>query len=172
MRIHESAASDSRLSYTGKAGEYLVRAGGTIDASLLLVDEITRDPRIKLKGEPLAAVSDRDSFWVAGDANPYAVFSVAARVAGGDLVMVVASALKADARSVYRLFAKLDAYLREINSVAYRDEFGQASSESTAIIVKLHPDTDPVIAKLLSSYAKRVEGRNARLMLEELAIDG
>jgi uncharacterized protein YtpQ (UPF0354 family) len=211
------------LSYTGKAGEYLVGAGGTIDASLLLVDEITRDPRIKLQGEPLAAVSDRDSFWVADDANPYAVFGIAARVAGryqsepypisrqlfrksgavwqpldpelvdeshpipkldvidiharkrsggSDLVMIVASALNADARSVYRLFAKLDAYLREINSVAYREEFGQASSESTAIIVKLHPDTDPVIAKLLSSYAKWVEGRNARLTIEELAIDG
>jgi hypothetical protein len=211
------------ISVTGEEGEYLLGAGGTIDASLLLLDEITKDPRIELQGEPLVAVSDRDSFWVADDANPYAVFGIAARVArcyqsepypisrhffrksgavwepldpeladdshpipkldvidiharkrdgGGDLVIVVASAMSADARSVFRLFRKLDAYLREIESETYRQEFGKASPESTCVIVKLDPDTDPVIPGLLNSYAEWVKSRGALLKVEELERDG
>ncbi|MEJ0039845.1 MAG: hypothetical protein WDO68_28030 [Gammaproteobacteria bacterium] len=69
------------VSIHGGEGGYLLGAGGTIDASLLLLDESTQDPRMELAGEPLVGVSDRDSFWVADDANPFAIFGIAARVA-------------------------------------------------------------------------------------------
>ena len=203
----------------GGDGEYLLEAGDTLDASLLLIDDITKDPRIELAGEPLVAVPDRDSFWVADDANPYAVFGVAARVAhfyrsepypisrqlfrkigalwepldtqvvdeshpipkldvidlvgskpdgSAVLVIMVATPLGADARSVFRLCSKLDSYLCEINTDDWRQQRGQPTPESTRIILKLHPDSDPVIAKLLESYRKWVERRGARLGVEAL----
>ena len=69
------------------------------------------------------------------------------RSGGSDLVIIVASALSADARSVFRLFRKLDSYLREIDSDAYRQEFGEANPESTGIFSNyiLKPGADPTI---------------------------
>jgi hypothetical protein len=205
----------------GGEGGYLLGAGGTIDANLLLLGESTQDPRIELAGEPLVAVSDRDSFWIADDANPFAIFGVAARVArchrsepypiskqlfhrvngvwqpldlvredaghpipkldvidicgekltgGVDLIVIVASPLGADARSVFRLLSKLDGHLCEIESSEWKRRYPQASIATTSIIVKLHPDTDPVIAKVLNANAAWAEGRGARLIVEDLEI--
>lgn len=203
----------------GDDGEYLLEAGGTLDASLLLIDDITKDARIELAGEPLVAVSDRDSFWVADDANPYAVFGVTARVAqcyrsesypisrqlfrkvgamwqpldpqvvdeshpipkldvidisaskpddSAVLVVRVATPLGADARSVFRLCTKLDSYLCEIGTDEWRQQRGRPTPESTRIILKLHPDSDPVIARLLDAHRKWVESRGAQLCVEPL----
>jgi hypothetical protein len=211
------------VSVTGQGGEYLLGAGGTIDASLLLLDGVTDDPRIELQGQPLVAVSDRDSFWVADDANPYAVFGIAAKVAscyrsepypiskelfrksdgiwqpldpephdgdhaipkldvidiigrkrdgGVDLVIIVSRALSTDARSVFRLFTKIDGYLREISAESWRAEFPNATPESTRIVIKLHRDTDAVIAQLLESFRDWVKGRGAQLVIEELETGG
>ena len=71
------------------------------------------------------------------------------RSGGSDLVIIVASALSADARSVFRLFRKLDSYLREIDSDAYRQEFGEANPESTGIFSNYirKPGADPTIPR-------------------------
>ena len=210
------------VSVTGKDGEFILGAGGTIDSSLLLMDEVTQDPRMKLAGDPLVGVSDRDSFWLADDANPFAVFGIALKVAryhrsepypvsdqlfyrqaerwmpldpdsedeshpipnltvidivgkrrdgGVDLVIVIASPLSADARSIFRLSRKLDGYLREINSDTWRAENPNGTAESTRIIVKLHPDSDPVITPLLNAYGNWVKGQGAVLVIEELELD-
>ena len=208
-------------SIRGREGEYLLGAGGTIDANLLLLEESTQDPRIQLAGEPLVAVSDRDSFWIADDANPFAVFGVALRVAhcyrsepypiskqlfhrvegvwqpvdpvpedaghpipkldvidicgekrdgGVDFVVIVASPIGADARSIFRLASKLDGHLCEIESSNWKQQHPKASAATTHIIVNLHPDSDPVIAKVLDANATWVESRGARLIVEDLEI--
>jgi hypothetical protein len=213
----------TQVSVTGEEGEYLLGAGGTIDASLLLIDDVMKDPRIELAGEPLVAVSDRDSFWVADDANPFAVFGVAASVArcyrsapypisrqlfrragaiwepldphvvdeshpipklnvidiigtrrggGADLVVIVASPLGADARSVFRLCTKLDGYLHEIGTEEWRQEHGAPTPESTRILLNLHPQSDPVIPKMLDSYRGWAQSRGARLCVEGLDLKG
>ena len=212
-----------QVSVTGKEGEFILGAGGTIDSSLLLLDEVTHDPRMELVGEPLVGVSDRDSFWVADAANPFAVFGIALRVAryyrseqypisnqlfhqqgerwmpldpepedashpipnltvidivgkrrdgGVDLVVVIASPLSADARSIFRLSRKLDGYLQEINSDTWRQEYPDATADSTQIIVKWHPDSDPVIPRLLSAYGDWMKSQGAVLVIEELEREG
>jgi hypothetical protein len=71
----------SEIKVVGSDGCYIIGAGGTFDASLILLDEVICDPRLHITGKPLVAVSDRDSFWVVDDAIPAAVFDMAARVA-------------------------------------------------------------------------------------------
>jgi hypothetical protein len=207
-----------QVSVTGNDGEFILGAGGTIDSSLLLLDEVTQDPRIKLVGNALLGVSDRDSFWLADDANPFAVFGIALKVAryhrseaypisnqlfyrqserwmpldpenedenhpipnlnvmdivvkrraGVDLAVVIASPLRADARSIFRLARKLDGHLREVNSDSWRGEFPDATADSTRIIVRLHPDSEPVITAVLNAYSNWVKSQGAELVVEEL----
>jgi hypothetical protein len=177
------------------------------------------DPRLHISGNPLIGVSDRGSFWVADDANPWAVFSVAAGVArcyrseqfpismhlfcksattwepldpspvddahpipnlevidihavkkggGSDLVVVVASPLQADARSIFRLVRKLDGYLQEINSDQYRNECGAPRPDATSIIVRLHPRSDPAVEEVLAAGVSWAGARNASLQVEKI----
>jgi hypothetical protein len=207
------------VTVTGKGGSYLLGAGGTLDASLMLLDETVNDPRLIISGKPLIGVSDRGSFWVADDANPRAVFHVAANIArcyrseqfpisthlfyrsatkwepldpsplddshpipslqvidihavkksgGSDLVVVVASPLEADARSIFRLMKKLDGYLQEINSDGYRNECGAPSPGATSIIVRLHPRSDPAVEEVLAAAVSWAEARNASLRVEKI----
>jgi hypothetical protein len=65
----------------GQEGCYLVSAGGTLDASLMLMDEVLDNPALRLRGKPLMGVPDRDSFWIADDASPWAVLQAAVSVA-------------------------------------------------------------------------------------------
>lgn len=69
-----------QLKIVGDDGTYIIGAGGTVDAAVILLEEVMSDPRLQLAGEPLAGVSDRDSAWVADGANPEAVFRVATGV--------------------------------------------------------------------------------------------
>ena len=46
---------------TGSDGLYLISAGGNIDASLILLDEVWKDARLQFAGEPLIAVPDRNT---------------------------------------------------------------------------------------------------------------
>ena len=54
-------------------------------------------------------------------------------------------------------------------SESWRQEHGPATPESTNIIVRLHPDSDPVIAKVLASNGEWAKGRGAQLQVEMLA---
>jgi len=204
---------------TGEEGAYLLGVGGTLDASLLLLDEVTQDERLDLTGDPVIAVSDRGSFWVADAANPWAVFRTAAGVArcfrtepypisrqlfrrsssrydpldpalrddshpipdisvidvhgvkrggGSDLAIIIATPLRADARSVFRLFRKLDGYLDEINTQEYARQCGPPTPAVTKINVRLHGGSDPVIRELLAGARDWVDKRNASLFVGEL----
>jgi hypothetical protein len=68
---------------------------------------------------------------------------------GSDLIIVVASPLQADTRSLQRLLDKVDIYLRYIRSLEYEKECGPPSPENTCIIVRLHPGSDALILDLL-----------------------
>lgn len=87
---------------------------------------------------------------------------------GSDLGVVVASPLGADARSIFRLARKLDAYMQELNSKEYRDECGEPTPGTTSIIVRLHPDSDPAVADVLRAAAGWAEKRNASLLVKNL----
>jgi len=68
---------------------------------------------------------------------------------GSDLVIIVASPLRADERSQHRLLDKIEIYLRYIRSPDYQSECGPPTSDRTSIIVHIHPDSDPLIFDLL-----------------------
>jgi hypothetical protein len=90
------------------------------------------------------------------------------RGGGSDLVIIVATPLQADTRSVYRLFQKIDNYLQFIAGEAYKRECGAPSKESTRIIVRAHEETDPAILELLGSVGDWVTSRKASLVMEVL----
>jgi hypothetical protein len=90
------------------------------------------------------------------------------RGGGSDLVIIVATPLLADTRSVYRLFQKIDNYLQFIAGDAYKKECGNPSKESTRIIVRAHDETDPAMFELLDSVGDWVASRNASLVVEAL----
>src|SRR5262249_21584868 len=66
-----------------------------------------------------------------------------------DLLIVVASPLKADDRSQQRLLDKIAIYLRYVRSPEYEAQCGPPSRGKTCITVHLHPDSDGVILDLL-----------------------
>ena len=74
------------------------------------------------------------------------------------------------ARSL-RLSRKLDGYLQEINSDTWRQDYPDATADSQ-IIVRWHPDSDPVIPRLLSAYGEWVMSLGAVLVVEELETGG
>ena len=206
----------TQVSVERRGDLYLLGAGGTIDASLLLLEDLTKDPRIELEGAAVVAVPDRDTFVLADDAQPYAVFGIAELAAqysrsepypisrqlfrkdgavwvpldpepvdedhaipnltvidvflehtgGVDLALIIASPLGTDARSVFRLFTKLDVYTREIETNRWGRDLEDGTPQSARITVKLHRDSDPVLSELVHAYADRVKSRGATIQVD------
>jgi uncharacterized protein YtpQ (UPF0354 family) len=90
------------------------------------------------------------------------------RGGGADLLIVIASAMDASARSVFRLFTKIDRYLNDIATEEFRRECGAPSPQTTRIVVRVHPRTSSEIFGLLEAAAPWVRLRNARLDVERL----
>ncbi len=88
---------------------------------------------------------------------------VKSKSGGSKLLIVIASPLKADARSIFRFFQKLDGYLDYINSDAYKAEYGAPHPDSTSIEVEIHPDSDDEMVTLIGSLVKWVQERHASL---------
>lgn len=57
--------------------------------------------------------------------------------------------MTADARTVYRLFLKLSAYLEAAGSEANAKRFGPPTPESRCILARIHPSSDPIIKDTL-----------------------
>jgi hypothetical protein len=84
------------------------------------------------------------------------------------LLIIVASPLQADQRSQTRLLDKIGGYLGYVSSSEFREQFGAPSPNKTSIVVKLHPNSAPVIRELLASCHDWVGDNNAALSVEEL----
>ena len=87
---------------------------------------------------------------------------------GADLVLVIASPLKADERSQRRLLQKIENYLGFISSDEFLAEAGPPSPANTKITVKVHPDSDSAISELLDRCVDWVAENNATLVVEGL----
>jgi uncharacterized protein YtpQ (UPF0354 family) len=209
----------TQVSVERRGGDlYMLGAGGTIDASLLLLEDLTKDSRIELEGAALVAVPDRDTFLLVDDASPFAVFGIAQLAAeyyrsepdpisrqlfrkdggvwvpldpapldahhpipdltvidvflehsgGVELGLVIASPLGTDPRSLFRLFTKLDLYLREIEANRWGRNLDDGTPQSARITVKMHRDCDPIVAELVRSHGDWAKSRGATLALSEL----
>ena len=87
---------------------------------------------------------------------------------GSDLVVIVASPLSDDERSLNRLMKKIEMYIRFISSNEFRAESGEPTPENTYIKVKLHLDSSPVARELLFRCHDWVRANNATLEVENL----
>lgn len=87
---------------------------------------------------------------------------------GADLIIVVASPLKADERSQHRLLDKIVGYLGFLETQEFQSKSGIATPENTAIIVKIHPDSAPEIFDLIERSKPWVLSNNASLRAELL----
>lgn len=85
---------------------------------------------------------------------------------GSDLIVVVASPLQADDRSLKRLRRKLDGYLEFLNSEEFRAESGVPSPDNTQIIVKIHRDSAPEVFELLNRSRDWVRNNAATLVVD------
>jgi hypothetical protein len=85
---------------------------------------------------------------------------------GSDLFIVVATPLSGDQRSLERLLRKVERYLEFMQTEAFRAESGAPTSESTNIIVKLHPDSDQSAFELLERSKQWVKSNGASLIVD------
>jgi hypothetical protein len=93
------------------------------------------------------------------------------RGGGSDLVIIVASPLQADERSQRRLLDKIEIYLNFLKTEEYQREYGSPTPESTTIVVRLHPGSDPVILDLLERCKPWVHKGHAALAVTSLELN-
>lgn len=171
-----------------ESGFCVLTAGNMWDSSLMLLDELRHHPALGNNGGRVMAVPDRDSFFIADDTYPAAVFQLAIAAttehrtadyplsprlfAWGDgqwepldrglydpdhailnpeevaapesdgkggcvMPLHIATQLMPDARSIYRLFLKLNAYLSAAKSPEYCSRFGSPTPQTHCIEVRM-----------------------------------
>ncbi len=87
---------------------------------------------------------------------------------GSDLVVIVASPLADDERSLNRLMKKIEMYIRFISSNEFLTESGVPTPANTFIRVKLHTGSSPMARELLFRCHDWVRANNATLEVEDL----
>ena len=85
---------------------------------------------------------------------------------GSDLVIIVASPLEAEERSLRRLLKKVEVYLGFIQSEQFRADAGDPSPENTRIVVKIHRDSCPEAFELLNRNKDWALNNNATLEID------
>jgi len=85
---------------------------------------------------------------------------------GSDLVIIIASPLQAEERSLRRLLKKIEVYLGFIQSDQFQKESGTPSPERTKIVVKIHPDSAPEAFELLNRNMDWVRNNDATLEID------
>jgi hypothetical protein len=200
----------------------VICADGNLEPSLILIDELWDDLRVRVVGHRLGTIAERGFTLSCGSENPRHVWQLAADAAesyrkaqypvspfvfeqrggrfepldngdadaghpivdpdildvhavrrggGSDLGVVIGSPLQADARSVYRLFLKLDGYLKFIASDAYREQCGPPSPNSTRIVVSINPESDLAVLSLLNDLGDWVASGHATLVVRTSELD-
>lgn len=105
------------------------------------------DPRVEEEAHPIPNVELLDVHGVKKDG-------------GSTMVIVIASPLQADPRSIYRLHRKLGGYLEFMKTEAYRSRCGEGKTD---IQIAIHRDSDPQVFELLEALPEYVERGGARL---------
>lgn len=85
---------------------------------------------------------------------------------GSDLYIVVAKPIAGSESALERLLKKVETYLVFIHSEQFTAESGQPSTESTRIVVKLHPDSHPKARELLERNAAWIRNNGATLVID------
>ena len=88
---------------------------------------------------------------------------------GAKLVIVIASPIDGDTRSLERLMKKMDHYLGFIASETFLAECGPPSPQNTVIEVFIHPDSDRAAFDLLERSRDWVSDGRARLVIRKKA---
>jgi hypothetical protein len=68
---------------------------------------------------------------------------------GSDLLIIIASPLQDDTRSLERLLTKIERYIGFAQSAEFSAASGVATIENTKIITYIHPDSSPAAFDLL-----------------------
>ena len=87
---------------------------------------------------------------------------------GSDLVIVIASPMRSDERSMNRLLRKVQVYLEFINSAAYDAQCGPPKQESTRIVVGVHDQCDRTVFDALEQLKPWVQSNRASLKVTSL----
>jgi len=117
--------------------------------------------RLLARGADRFELLDRDDH---DDEHPIPaldVLDIEARAQDGTsrFVIIIASPLAKDARSVFRLFRKLDGYLGHIASI-------KSEGRKSEIEINIHKDSDPAIFALLAGLPGYVSSRGANLVVK------
>jgi hypothetical protein len=88
---------------------------------------------------------------------------------GSDLIIVIASPLHADEYSQRRLLDKIEIYLRFLVTSEYEKSCGVAAPETTSVVIRINPDSDPEIFSLIEKCRPWVHGSGASLKVENLS---
>ncbi len=117
------------------------------------------------------APDDEDDLFADDDGHPIPfVYSLDVNVVmkggGARLLIIIATPLGADKRSLERLIRKIDNYLDYTKSTQFQAEFGVATRENTQIVVHIHADSDPEIFHTLKLCALWVQDNNITLTVE------
>ena len=193
-----------------------ITVDGNLEPSLILLDEVWLEPRMRVDGSRLIAIAERGTVVSAGSASVQHVWRLAAdataayrkaqypvspyvfewrggrfevldegaedsthplvrldrldvhavkRGGGSDLGLVITQPLRSDARSVYRLFQKIEFYLAFIASEAYFRQYGIPTSSTTRVVVSIHAKSDRAIFELLDSLTEWIKVRNVSLVV-------
>jgi hypothetical protein len=87
---------------------------------------------------------------------------------GSDLVIIVASPLRSDERSLRRLLSKIENYLGFLSSPECQAKAGVATPENTSIVVRIHPDSDEAAFELIERCKPWAIDNNVLLKMERL----
>lgn len=90
---------------------------------------------------------------------------------GSDLVIVIASPLRADERSQTRLLNKIEIYLDYVQSSEYRELVGTPNPEITRVLVRIHRASDREVFELLERCGPWALSRQASLIVQPLDPD-
>lgn len=174
---HPTLASLDPLILAAPERNFLIAAPGDSPEEIwhfaFMADGLARDAAYPISSSLMIRRDDRFDLLDAGaidESHPIPNLEVidvfAVRKAGGaDLSITLASPLDSSPRSVFRLFRKIHAYLREIASDGHTQQYGKASPENTAIEVNFVAPAHSEIVELLIDRADYIAGLGARLEL-------
>jgi hypothetical protein len=85
------------------------------------------------------------------------------------LLIMIAAPLGDDARSIYRLFRKVDGYLTTVNTPGWRKDSPPISLDQVLIRLAVHPDSAPAVLALIDALPAWCAKRGVRLVVERTA---